>query len=220
MRVYVLPAERSGPEAVEVRALDGGPSLATVTLVNPMGSGTLDRFARRELPLIAWSGWSEASGGDGESGSAEASLMTWGPRGRAAFDDLCEGLAAHRASVWFRPRAGHALSDTPSCLQFLRKHGPGGLGLAADPVGLLAEPMIARADDHLARSMAALGGAPGVPCVVLTNAGKALAERPLHDGLIDPRLIASLWREHFPPDTPVVLLGEGLEEQLAILRGA
>lgn len=122
------------------------------------------------------------------------------------------------------PAAAHVLSDPQSCLTFLRARAGQPFGLMLDPALLLTPAMLGRAEDHLRRAMEALGRHPAVAALRLTNIqisraeqGPSLRPEPLHRGVLDARLLASLAAAHTPPDLPLVLLPEQVETQTALL---
>ncbi len=190
---------------------------------NPLADAEAIAQSLRESdhPIVTWSGWSDEG----------SPLETWGPPGRErfrAFLEALRGLASEREnapSIMIRPRWDHVLSDAPSCLSWLREWGGevvGGnrsnLRLLLDPAGLLSHTMLDSAEEHLDRFRLAFTDTTGVGGVVASNVFRDDQGRhrpaPLHDGLIDPRLIVAA----LPPGVPVVLIGAELDTQLNCLR--
>lgn len=137
---------------------------------------------------------------------AEASLASWGPRGRAAMD---AGLAAwiERARVggwelWLRPDARGLVSDAPTVLGLLRRHAGSPLRLFLEPAALLTPSMIPRAEDHLRRVCEALAGHEATAAVLVTN----LEGEPAERGPIPGELLALVERAARAAGKPVVRL--------------
>lgn len=183
---------------------DAGVVRAWVSAINPLHD---------EIPMRSWgSGAMIAMSGAGRADE----LPAWMPRARERFAQAARSLAALGGDLWIWPRSDHTLSDVPSVLTFLRAHER--VGLLLDPGAMLSPTMLANADDHLARIFEALGPHPQTRAVVLANIApgseiEGVRVAPLHRGVLRPKRIIELWREHCPADMPVVLLDEELTEQ-------
>jgi sugar phosphate isomerase/epimerase len=160
----------------------------------------------------------------GSVGRGEADVWTlspsepgaaWLPRAATAFDAavdqlmprIREGGAGAQLIVW--PGVGHALSDVPSTLSFLRKRERDGVGVLVDPASLLTAEMFARAEEHLERIIAALAGHPSAAALLVANvvaAGESTRVVPLGAGAIDAGVIERAI-EAAPASLPRVVLG-------------
>lgn len=158
---------------------------------NPLRGDSLDVEGSPGIPRAVWSGWASEE----EIGPTGV----WGPGPWGEFEAWCEvtGRAALEAGreIWFRPHAGHVLCDPQRCLSFLRARPEGPFRLLLDPAAMLTEGMETVGEDHLARSVEALGAHPLTVGVVLERGGRF--ESAL-SGLIEA---------HVPRERPVVLLG-------------
>jgi hypothetical protein len=160
--------------------------------------------------LMCDAGAPPAGAGDDE---ALRAFSTWGPRAREALDRACDalapGLRESGVTLVLRPDARQILPDVPSVLAFLRKRSDQPFEVILDPMALLTESMVERAEDHLARALDAAAGHPGVPMLLLTNVrsveGGGLEPSPVNHGLIDPRLILKLVRASWPEHKPILL---------------
>lgn len=137
------------------------------------------------------------------SGSLGDSLFdddprTWSPRGWAALADACASisrdLAGSRCTVCFRTHARHVLSDLPSCARFARDlacYGP--FQLLLDPASMLAESMLASAEDHLHRIFEGAAALPNLAGLLVSDA-------------LGPHvdLAVRLAAGHLPPVLPVI----------------
>jgi hypothetical protein len=166
-----------------------------------------------ELPVILKT--TTHSGADDEG-----SELPWMPQARARFDSSVGRLATSRGTFWLWPSASGVLSDVPSTQTFFRARADQAFGLFLDPAALLTPAMIPKAEDHLARIFAALSGTAAA--ILLANIEpvggvEGVQLSPLTRGVLSPKTIANLWREHAPESTPVVLLDEDFDQQLAFL---
>ena len=217
--------------------------LAALTTSPPWATWFAGNLFESEPPagvrgrLALWSG-SMASWDEDPDGLAAPDPRTWSAAGWERFERVWRGLvsAAQDASeVLFRTHASHILSDVPSCRRFLGAVGEWEDGkarantprvrLLLDPAAMLASSMLPAAPDHLERIFADLGPHPATAAVVLAHVahpdledpGRPLRLVPLHRGLLDPALLVALLRRHVPPETPVVLLDDGIEAQAPLL---
>lgn len=162
------------------------------------------------------------------SGTLAADLFGEDPRnwrspGRAALDAFARRvgpmLTASKRTICFRPHARHVLADPQGGLQFLRDHPDEPFELALNPAEMLTADMLERVEDHLRRMMESL--APRAALVMLgdlrINAAGETEAAPLGEGILPRKLLLSLIREHVPADTPIVLLPQKLDRQLAWL---
>lgn len=150
---------------------------------------------------------------------------TWGQEGwdrlRGAIEEYMGRFAGE---VLVRPRARGVLSDAPSCLRFLEWSATQARrpGLLLDPVGMLTGDMVARAEDHVGRLLGMVAGRPGIAGVVVSNVTEEHGEAvraALHRGVIDGGTLVAMVREHVPEGVPLVIGGEAIDEQVAMLRG-
>lgn len=218
MKLHVLRGGRIVP-------LAGGDVAATIVDGNPLGDPkwALPPTVPSGLVVMS-SGWIPESDG---AGAGTSGLATWGPIGRAAFESLCDRLAAElaprKATVLFRSHARHVLSDAPSCIKFLQRRAGEPFGLLLDPVAMLARGMLPRAEEHLARILGALAPNAATWAVLLANAEPApdgaLRPAPITRGAIAPGVIAAA-AAALPSATRVVLLDADVDAQAALLRSA
>lgn len=122
----------------------------------------------------------------------------WGPAGRRRLDEVCANTQAIAARSGVRPllfpSADGVLSDIPSIATFARAQGVAGIGLVLEPMAMLTEGMLERAEDHLHRLLSLVGEAVGIEAVVLSNVERTGARglRPcgLMAGILDPGMLA------------------------------
>jgi hypothetical protein len=145
----------------------------------------------------------------GSDDPAEASLLAWGPRGRAALE---EGVSAwvERSrlggfEVWVWPRADGLVSDAPTVLGLVRKHAGSGLRVFLEPEGLLSASMLARAEDHLRRACEALVPHEATAAVLVSHVGDGAAAR----GPIGPGLVAMVESAALAAGKPVTRASAG-----------
>ncbi|MEM1329342.1 MAG: hypothetical protein AAGG07_02145 [Planctomycetota bacterium] len=132
------------------------------------GSG-IDAELQLGEPVVAWSGWLGEQPASGD-GLWAASPETWGPAGMAAFPLVVEHLTERsRVAPILRPHARHLLCDPQRCLALLNGDGPR-FRLLLDPVAMLTPEMLPQAEDHLVRSVEALGGRAETVGVLLSGA--------------------------------------------------
>lgn len=173
--------------------------------------------APRSGRAVAWSGRVDEGDGPG--------VRTWGAPGRAALMSCCDRLEpvlrAARAAVLLRPHARHVLSDVPACAGFLRERARGPFGVLVDPVSMLTAPMLARAIDHVERTVDALIPLPGVAGVVISNADRGadgdVRAVPITRGVLDPDALSRLIRRAVPGDLPLVLVDDDVDAQASLL---
>ncbi|MEO1130636.1 MAG: TIM barrel protein [Planctomycetota bacterium] len=169
--------------------------------------------------VVAWSG-----------SVSEASLFqrdphTWMSAGREAFDDFLRRIApeltAREQRLLLRPHARHVLCDPQRCLSFLRELDEDApFGIALDAGAMLEDEMLSKVEDHLERAFEALGRR--VHVVVATDVARSSGDDPLRpvpigQGVLPVSLMGSLIRAHVPPTTPIVLLPEDPDQQVAAL---
>jgi hypothetical protein len=143
-------------------------------------------------------------------------VRTWGPEGMKALESACdaalERIGPAGGRLLLRPHARHVLSDVQRCLTFMLKRSEQPIGLLLDPTAMLDASMLAKASDHLRRSIETL--APMADAAWLANiAGTGtdeddedapLAPAPLHQGLIAPPVVLELIRRYTPAQTPII----------------
>lgn len=194
-----------------IERIGGGATFGAVSDVNLLGEGKMVPEGR----VVIWSGW------DPEARIGEdvwsASFETWGPSGRAGFEEAVGRLSG---PVVFRPHARHVLSDPKSSVSFLKDHEA--FEVLLDPGGMLTPDMLAGADDHLARAFEAMAPHPRVTGLVLSNVervGDELRACPLTRGLLDVELLLRLASEHWD-ERAVLLVGDEIDEQVEMVRRA
>lgn len=185
-----------------------GELVAACSGCNPLAPGS----AELPAPTGAVAAWSGRAEGD------ETGVRTWGPAGWSAFLEWCDrvgpGFAAAGAELWIRPHAAHVLSDAQRCVTFLRGREGGPIGLLFDPVSMLTGSMEADAPDHLARMFGAVAPLAGARALWLPRLGdRALSG--LGDG--GRGMLSALVAEHWGRERPVVLGGEGRDNEGAWL---
>lgn len=166
--------------------------------------------AHRGLPVIAWSGTPAES-------LFESDPRSFGPSAWDRFGRVCDGIAAGDVRVILRPHARHVLCDVQRVMKFLADRPRERFGLALDAASLMEPSMVPMAVDHFRRVFETLG--PLADVVWLTGVNEAGRAVPLGEGVIGAELVVRLWREHCPPETPVVLIGDRLDEQAALVKG-
>lgn len=82
--------------------------------------------------------------------------------------------------------------------------------------------MLSRLEDHLSRMFESLGGQCAM--VMLTDAalsedGESVVPVSLGQGILQRDVVRSLFEQHIPAETPIVLQPGNLGEQLAWLDG-
>lgn len=153
----------------------------------------------------------------------DAPAMAWGS---AAWDWLNARVAAaeeawgqHPGPRWVWPRVGamdapEVLSDVPSLRRFLKDREGAGDGhiwrFVLDPVGMLADSMMANAEEHVKRVLEMLGSHEACGAVVLCDvAVDARSEQtfrvPIGAGELSRRGLLDWWRRNCPAETPVIL---------------
>ncbi len=198
-----------------IEQIGGGAKFGDSSDVNLLAEGAAVPYER----IIIWSGW------DPESRIGEdvwsASFATWGPSGRARFQEAYDRRVGHGTLV-FRPHARHVLSDARSCVSFLNERAGDAVEVLLDPSGMLTPDMLAGADDHLARAFEAMAPHPRVTGLVLSNVervGEELRACPLTRGLLDVEVLLRLASEHWD-DRSVLIVGDEIDEQVELVRGA
>lgn len=191
----------------------------------------------RSIPgetLVAWSGWIDDRPDDVHlpEGVFASSFRTWSGLGQERFAALCDAvarpLAERGAMLAFRPHARHVLSDTQSCVNFLKAREGEPFTLLLEPAALLTDTMLSQAEEHLERIFDTLATHPGVTGVMLSNlervkvpwGGSELRSVPIHRGLLDPDLLCRPAARLVPRGTPVLLWEEQLAPQLGVVRPA
>lgn len=207
-----------------VRA-DSAASAAAVLQGNPLEGGW-NEIAPAAAKVVGWSGW--VGEGDPPHDIFPKDPRTWGPAAWSGLASACERLlptlTQRRAELCLRPHARHVLSDPQRCLAFLKGREDQPIRLLLEPAAFLTGGMLAAAADHLERAFSALGGHPSTWAVLLTNRARVndhdddlLGPAPLHDGLLDPALLADLCERHVPAAVPRVILAREAAAQAAVL---
>ncbi len=152
---------------------------------------------------------------------------TWLSPGQQALRDWCAAtrpaLEAAGRAVCFTPFSRHVLSDPQSTLTFDREMEDAPFHVTLAPACFLEPSMLDEVDDHLARAFESLGDR--ARAVLLTDAapaddGAALSLRPLGSGVLPVDHMLDLLARCVPDSTPVILLPDQLDEQLARLDAA
>lgn len=200
---------------------EGGEVRAWVSAMDPLRDAAPAGHAGGALVLLSGGAGRVMDASGATEAEAELVRPAWMPGSRDRFGAFARDLALRGGEYWFWPRCDHALSDVPSVQTFLRAHP--GFGLLFDPVALLAASMLERAEEHLARLFESLGSHECTRAIVLANIApgseiEGVRASPLHRGVVRPRLLVELWREHCGAETPVVLLDEELTEQRQVLE--
>lgn len=180
---------------------------AWVSALNPL---------RDVIPARGWGRGAMVLFSGGAHAGDDEERPAWMPQSRERFTLAAKALDALGGDIWVWPRFDHALSDIPGVQTFLRAHER--FGLLFDPIAMLAPSMLAQAEDHLARMFQVFGPHPQTRAVMLTNIApgseiEGVRVAPVHRGVIRPKLIIELWREHCRAETPVVLIDEEVTEQ-------
>lgn len=143
----------------------------------------------------------------------EAPVFSWMPAGRLSFESLADRFASACAPSntipVIRPTPQSAVSDAPSTLTFLRARESRGWRLLFDPVAMLTPPMLAKAEDHLARLFDLFGNHPATAAILLAGcepAGDSLIHRPLTPDDPFARAIVKAWKSQSNTQLPVVLI--------------
>lgn len=163
---------------------------------------------------------------------------SWTPTAWSRLSEVCgrvlDRIGTGETTLCIRPHSTHVLSDPRSCLTFLNQHEGQPLEVLLDPAAMFTEAMLDAAEDHLLRMFSVLGAHGQVAGVVLANVerggdrtdedagsdsggGAALTARPLHSGAIDPGLLVGIASRCVPADMPLILLGDGVDEQIETL---
>jgi hypothetical protein len=142
------------------------------------------------------------------------------PKSRERFAVAVAELKSRPGEFWFWPSTNGVLSDVPSTGSFFRANQGGPFRLFLDPASLLTPEMLPKAEDHLERIFSALAGSASA--ILLANVEplggvEGVQLSPLTRGVLSPRVMVDLWREHADPGTPVVLLDEDVPGQRAML---
>lgn len=191
-------------------------------------------FAGNPLDEQNARGESPDGSGDGllivRSGRLELPHRTWGPAGASAFEEWCGQLRAMPVfdrggglpRVLVRPHHMDVLSDIQRCLSFARAE-TGGLGLAFDPVGLLAPSMFEKAEDHLRRFADAIRECPAIGAIMLSSGvvsdDAALEATPAHRSEIEVEFLRDFATMAAANGIPLVLRGEPEEQRRDLILG-
>ena len=198
------------PPSVEAVIVDGNPLADRARVTAAVAAAPAPR-------VVMWSG---TLGGN----LFDAHPPNWLAPGRAALDRFCADLApAARAAgktVCFRPHCRHVLSDAPSFLAFLRDHAGEPVDIALCPGSMFEPSMLDAVEDHLERLFEMLGPKAAI-CflndVVPDPASGLCRPVPLGRGVLPPGCVRDLVDRFVPPQTPIVLLPEAIDEQRAWL---
>lgn len=161
--------------------------------------------------------------GGSRRGGLEAEDMpdfAWMPKARERFRASIERLEARPGEYWLWPSAEGVLSDVPSTRSFFCSREGGNLRLLLDPASMLTRDMLPKAEDHLARIFAGLGGIAAA--ILLANIEphgglEGVQLSTLTRGVLSPKVVVELWREFGSEGTPVVVLDEDVAGQRAVL---
>lgn len=184
-------------------------------------------------PTVAEAVWS-GSGGEElvrlatEAGAPRLVVSTevgggervWGPRVVGEFDRavdaLARGVEGAGARVLLRPSSRGVLSDIPSVLRFARRAEGTRLGVLLEPSALLAESMMAHAEDHVVRMGEMLGPLGCVEGVFLSGVEPGLRRCSAMEGAPGPGVLREVVA-HVRAGVPVVVMGErGLVRELGL----
>ncbi len=173
------------------------------------------------------------SGGLGESAPVVVCRSGWTGEGRswmpAARGELARAMATlvpeigrHERELWLWPGAAHVLSDAPSAMSFVRDLDEARVGVLFDPASLLTREMLAHAEEHLERLFELFAGCESVRATLLANIEpeggvEGVRLRALHRGVLNPGLIAGLWRRHLSR-LPLVVLDEDVAGQATVIE--
>ncbi len=189
----------------------------TANLLEP--DATID-IAAAGHTVIAWSGTLADA-------LFQSHPMNWMQPGQEAFAQLARRLAdaaaAANGRVLIQPHSRHVLSDTQTAFNFAQGDDASrALGLALSAATLLEPSMFDPVEDHMERIFETL--APEADLVLLSDA------RPMDDadeGCVEPAvlgggrlpggLLRDLAHRHIAGGTPVVLIDQDLDQQLAWL---
>lgn len=113
---------------------------------NPLAADWTVDPALAAYPVIVWSGWL------GDNPFA-ADPRAWGGEAERALDAVVQQCAAgpNAPELWLRPHARHVLGDAHRVARFLERNRGLNVGLALDPLALLEDSMLPKAEDHLER---------------------------------------------------------------------
>lgn len=179
---------------------------------NPLAPAGLPLPAPTEAPAIAVrSGAIEPDSGD-EFDRMDAARRTWSGQGRARFDDawraLGEEARARGVALWLHPVAGDVFGDVPG-LRALP--GLGIEGIVFEPVRLLTDPMLADAEDHLARLVEAVEGSGLVRTTLVTDRDASGRRVRIGEGLLGGAVLHAVIRRVEGLAPVSVLEGERIE---------
>jgi hypothetical protein len=202
-----------GAIAGVVRPIGGGEPCATMLAAPVLREGFSIDDAGAARVAIAWTGAPGLGAGDDAFAREPRAWLPGAAEALgAALDALAPALAlgGRGHELWLRPHARHVLGDHHRVGSFLDGRDDGDrIGLLLDPAAMLDVGMEADALGHVERALEALAGR--ARAVVAANARPAgddrLAPAALHDGLMDPRELAGLYRGLVPAGTPIVLVG-------------
>jgi hypothetical protein len=205
VRVHV---ERDVDGARVLRPWDGGAPWAVVHPGNVL-AGDWGGFAggSRGSPVIAWSGTPADS-------LFESDPRAFGPLAWERFGHVCDRIAAGHGRVIFRPHARHVLCDVQRVAKFQADRPV--LGVALDAASLMEPSMVPKVVDHFRRAFETLG--PLADVIWLSGVDEAGRAVPLGEGVLAAEMIVRLWREHCSMETPVVLIGDRVDGQVALLK--
>lgn len=158
-----------------------------------------------------------------------APAMAWGAAAWAWLDAKAAMAEAawsvHTGARWVWPRVGvgavggvEVLSDVPSLRRFLKDREGGGWRFALDPVGMVADSMVANAEEHVKRVLEMLGSHEACGAVVLKDLAVDAHGRgvcvPVGAGELSRRGLLEWWRGNCPAELPVILgVDAALSEQ-------
>ncbi len=147
-----------------------------------------------------------------------------GPEALASLlDSVIPGLERNGRSLCLFPHARHVLSDVQGSINLLRQRRNTPIEVALTPSSMLTPSMLDSLEDHLERSFGTLAGESPLLFlhdVVIDDTDDRLLPVPLGSGLLDRETVLKAVRAHWPPEKPIVILGESLAEQTAWLSEA
>ncbi len=210
--------EAPGCDGVIVKLGDPSVVLASTMRSNPLGSNWLLDVDCPGARIVSWSGTL------GEM-LLDAEPRNWMKPGfdalRAFCDEVSPQLVAHERTLCFQPHARHVLSDVQAAMRFLNDREQEPFEIALAPGSLLERSMLEKIEDHLHRAFEALGSRCSM--LVLHDAlpgeqdDAPLNAVPLGRGVLPQGLVRELMDRYVPDETPIVLMPQAIDEQLAWL---
>lgn len=217
-----IPTQLAGADFVTLNDAGGNRTSCGLSMRNPIAPGGSPQEWMSTIPedidfLIAWTGTL------GDDLFSRDTPMNWLGPGQTALTAFLAGvsplLIERGIGLLLRPHCRHVLGDATTARSYLDTLDPNyPVGLALDPASILEPEMCKAGADHCRRTFEILG--PIADLVILTGAepdGESVRSMPLGEGLIGADLLVEQFTEHCQEGTPVGLLDEGFEAQLALL---